>query len=231
MQGMSSELPEPKWARILSLAVHELRGPLGVGVGYTGFLMKFDPPLTEKQRMFVTESQKAWGRIATLADEMTELSNMEAGILKLHRRSMTMGEAMADAVAALPPMEDSTVAIDVSLVAPPSTINGDPARLRTALSSILFAVRRELVTSETLCVREQHRDFSGRRASWIVIGDAVQVERLSAGIPEVLGTFDEWRGGCGLRPAIARRIIEAHDGAVWSPADGTKAAAVLVLPT
>lgn len=227
---MSSELPELKWARLLSLAAHELRGPLSVGLGNMSLLTRFDPPLTGKQLYFATESQKAWTKIRTLSEEMSELANLEAGTLKLHRRSMTIADAMAGAVAALPPAEDRTVTVDVSLAAMPSRINGDPVRLKMALSSILFAVRRELVTSETLLVREQHRDFSGRRACWIVIGDAVQVERLSAGIPEILGTFDEWRGGCGLRPAIARRLIEAHDGAVWSPADGTKAAAVLALP-
>lgn len=228
---MSSELPEPKWARILSLAVHELRGPLSVGLGYTSLLTRFDPPLTDRQLFFATESQKAWGRIRTLADEITELSNLEAGTLKLHRRSMTIADAVADAVAALPPEEDRTVTVDVSLAVPATTISGDPARLKTALSSILFGVRREMVTSKTLLVREQHREYNGRPASWIALGDPTQVERLSAGTPQLLGAFDEWRGGCGLKPPIARRLIESHDGAVWSPADGTKAAAVLVLPT
>ena len=226
---MSSELPEPKWARILSLAVHELRGPLSVGLGNTSLLTRLGPPLSDKQLHFAKESQKAWGKIRTLTEEMSELSKLEAGTLKLHRRSMTMAHTMAEAVAALPPDEDRTVAVDVSL-APPIAMNGDPARLKTALSSIMFAVRRELVSNETLFVREQHREYNGRPASWIAIGVASQVERLAAATPGILATFDEWRGGCGLKPAIARRIIEAHDGAVWSPADGTKAAAVLTLP-
>lgn len=227
---MSSELPEPKWARILSLAVHELNGVLSVGLGNTGFLTRLGPPLSEKQLHFATESQKAWGKIRTLTEEMSELSKLEGGSFKLHRTDVSMAQAVADAVAALPPEEHRVVSIDVSLAAPPTIMNGDAARLKTALSSILFAVRRELATSETLCVREQHREYQGRPASWIAIGDANQVERLSAGPPELLGVFDEWRGGCGLKPAIARRIIEAHDGAVWSPADGSKGAAVLTLP-
>ena len=35
-----------------------------------------------------------------------------------------------------------------------------------------------------------------------------------------LARFDEWRGGCGLSLAIARRIVHAHDGSLWSPATG-----------
>jgi signal transduction histidine kinase len=45
-----------------------------------------------------------------------------------------------------------------------------------------------------------------------------------------LTTFDEWRGGCGLSLAVARRVIVQHGGQLWSPASGAKAAAVVVLP-
>ena len=225
-----SELPEPKWARILSLAVHELKTPISVGQGYLRFLAAFDPPLTDQQREFVALSQKQWNRIGVLAQEMTDLATLEAGTLKLDKRKVDVAGTLDDAVSGLPPMEDRTVAVTVTTSARATTITADPVRLKTALASIIWSIRRELVTSDTLFVVEEQRDYGGRPASWIAIGDAEQVARLAEATPQMLGTFDEWRGGCGLKPAIARRIIEAHDGAVWSPADGTKAAAVLTLP-
>jgi signal transduction histidine kinase len=46
-----------------------------------------------------------------------------------------------------------------------------------------------------------------------------------------LTTFDEWRGGSGLSLAVARRIINAHGGQIWSPGDDVRAAAVIALPS
>jgi signal transduction histidine kinase len=43
--------------------------------------------------------------------------------------------------------------------------------------------------------------------------------------------FDEWRGGMGLALPVARRVIDAHGGALWSAEGGhSKAACALRLP-
>jgi signal transduction histidine kinase len=53
---------------------------------------------------------------------------------------------------------------------------------------------------------------------------------LNGAEPLALTTFDEWRGGVGLSLAIARRIINAHGGSIWSPVEESKAGAVIALP-
>ena len=42
--------------------------------------------------------------------------------------------------------------------------------------------------------------------------------------------FEEFRGGVGFTLPIARRIVTAHDGQLWSPPDNPRAGAVLFFP-
>jgi signal transduction histidine kinase len=227
---MSSER-DANWPRLLSLAVHEIRTPVSVGSGYLKMLVTTsDGALTERQLQFIGESQKQWARIATLAAEMSELSNLEAGTLKFDQKRVDVPRVLAEAVAALPEMEDRTVEVRLTTSPEPNTAKGDPVRLRTAFASVLFALRREIVTSSVLFVQERQQDYKGRPASWITVTDADHLARLAAATADDLVKFDEWRAGSGLRLAIARRILEAHGGSLWSPSDGSPAGAVMVLP-
>jgi hypothetical protein len=137
---------------------------------------------------------------------------------------------LAEAIGALTPMPDRHIDVELATGTGPAIVNGDAVRLRGAFTALVHAIRREVVTSPRLFVRERAGEFDGRRASWIAIADPNQIDALEAAAPETLTTFDEWRGGCGLSLPVARRILAAHGGALWSPAENTKSGAVVVLP-
>ena len=100
----------------------------------------------------------------------------------------------------------------------------------TAFASVLNALRRELVTSTRLLVREESRTIDGSPHAWIAIAEDDRLAGLASANHDALTTFDEWRGGSGLSLAVARRVIDAHGGHIWSPADDARAAAVIALP-
>jgi signal transduction histidine kinase len=63
---------------------------------------------------------------------------------------------------------------------------------------------------------------------------AIGVPSLITGLRERIGApraFDEWIGGLGMALPVARRVVEAHGGALWS-VDGTtsRAASALRIP-
>jgi signal transduction histidine kinase len=160
---------------------------------------------------------------------MSELSSLEAGSSTFNRRNVEIGAILEETIAALPQVPDREIAVELS-GGEPATVSADPVRLRSALTSILNALQRELVTSNRLHVRWVAREQDGRAVVWIAFGDRDQADRLGSAKPSDLTGFDEWRGGCGLSLAIARRVIGAHDGTVWSAGDNAKAGAVVMLP-
>ena len=228
---MTREGDDAKLAELLSLSVHEFRSPVTVVAGYIRMLLKDRAgALTEPQRRLLEDAEKSCGRLSTLLVEMSDLSNLEGGKAPFNRSGTDLRALLTEAVAALTPVSDRQIDVELATGAGPAVVNGDAVRLRGAFTALVHAIRREVVTSPRLLVRERTGEYEGRPASWIAIGDPDQIDMLEAATPETLTTFDEWRGGCGLTLPVARRILAAHGGALWSPAEKTKSGAVVVLP-
>ncbi len=222
---------DPKWPRLLSLSVHELRTPITVVAGYIRMLLKDRAgPLSDQQRRLLEEAEKSCGRLSSLVAEMSDLSHLEAGDSTFNRAFVDLPALLQESIAALPPMPDREVGIQLSSQQDGGSVEGDAARLKSAFSSVLSALRRELVTSDILYVRQRGRQHQGRDVAWIAFGDAQQIDRLETAEPASLDLFDEWRGGCGLSLAIARRIFTAHNGHIWSAGAEARAGAVVMLP-
>jgi signal transduction histidine kinase len=223
--------PDPRWHRLLGLAVHEFRTPVTVVAGYIRMLLTGRAgELTEQQRRLLQEAEKSCGRLSGLIAEMSDLATLEGGNAMFNRSSVEVGPLLADAIASLPPLPDREVSIELTNDAQGAMVQGDSTRLKTAFAAILTALRRELVTSTQLLVRLRRDTQDGRPVLRMSLADTEQIERVDRSAPSELGTFNEWRGGCGLSLAVARRIVTAHDGRLWSPVDDPKAGAVLTLP-
>jgi light-regulated signal transduction histidine kinase (bacteriophytochrome) len=230
--GVAETAPgDPRWPKLMSLAVHEFRTPMTVVAGYIRMVLKDRAgPLSDQQRRLLEEAEKSCGRLSALLTEMSELSAFEKGAATFNRSRIDVRTVLRDAAAALPALPDREIPVDVATADGAAEIHGDAVRLRAAFAAVLHGLRREVVGSPALLVRESSRRIDARSVSWIVIGEEPHVQRLEAAPPDALSVFDEWRGGCGLSLPIARRILNAHDASIWSPADGAKAAAVIAVP-
>lgn len=231
MHGMSSEPIEPRWPRLLGLAVHEFRTPITVVAGYIRMLLKERAgAITDQQRKLLEEAEKSCGRLSALVSEMSDLSALEGGTAGLNRGRVVVGQMLGEAISALPELPDRPVTVELQQGSEPIAVDGDPIRLRLALTSLLLALRRELITSERLVVRI---GGSGGTPSIlrIAIADPERIDGMAGTDAAALAPFNEWRGGSGLSLAIGRRIIEQHGGRLYGPPNKEdKAAAVVVLP-
>jgi K+-sensing histidine kinase KdpD len=228
---MSNGQVDPRWPRLLGLAVHEFRTPITVVGGYIRMLLKDRAgALNEQQRKLLEEAEKSCGRLAGLVSEMSDLASLEAGTVSLARSTVDLSATLAEAVTALPPLADREVRVELHGSDGAAKIMGDASRLRSAFVAILGSMRRELVTSDVLLVQRAVETHDGAATYVVSIGDAEGLAKIAGSRPGDLGVFDEWRGGCGLSLGIARRTLAAHGGGIWSPVDGTKSAALVRVP-
>jgi len=213
---------DPRWPKVLSLSVHEFRTPMTVVAGYIRMLLKDRAgALNDQQRRLLEEAEKSCARLSGLIAEVSELSQLEGGSAPFNKSEADLRAILEDSVARLPALPDREVAVTLETGAQPALLSADPVRLGQALSSVIAALRRELIGDEGLVVRQQ-RSAEGHE---ILIGEAPTIAALSSEPAGSRGLFDEWRGGVGLSLMVARRVIEAHDGALYGAPEGRKSGA------
>ena len=197
--------------------------------GYVRMLLKDRAgPLNDQQRKQLEETEKSCARLSDLLTEVSDLENLEASTASFQRQAADLRELLKTAVAQLPALPDREIPVTLQSGNEAAPVEADPTRLALALTSVIAALRRELVGSDELVVRQQ-RVNDGIPRYRILIGGRDTVEVLERNTAE-LPVFDEWRGGCGMSLPVARRVINAHGGGIWSPPDGHKGGALIFIP-
>jgi signal transduction histidine kinase len=193
--------------------------------GYIRMLLKDRAgAITDQQRRLLEEAEKSCARLSALVAEVSELSNLEGGTLTFNKQQTDVRAALRAAVPGLPPLPDREVPIEVQVGDAPVMLNGDPVRLTQAFTSVIAALRRELIGDEPLHVVDRH----DAGVYEVVIGDSQSLAAMASAAD--LPPFDEWRGGVGLSLAVARRLIAAHGGSVGNAPEDRKTGARIRIP-
>jgi signal transduction histidine kinase len=223
------QAPDPTWPRLLSLAVHELRTPVSVVSGYLRMVLtERAGPVAEAQRRFLEEAEKSCRRIAELLTEMSDLAHIELGDAPFQRETVDLAALVREVVEGAG-RGDDLARVTLQDNAAPAIVQGDPARLRAALTAIVRCVQRETVSSNGVVVKRT------AQPGWvsIAVGQADAAAALATtGTRASSDTirFDELRGGMGVALPVARRVVERHGGRLLVLADQPKAAVAVLLP-
>ena len=216
--------------RVMSLAVHELRTPVTVVAGYLRMLLREQAgPLNEKQKKMLEEADRSCGRLGSLVSEMSDFGKLEGREIAIARQDFDLAALAAELASGMQEGSDRGVHLDVRC-ASPTIVNGDKNRISAAVKALIYSALRERGEPGTVIV--ECTAVTGSPA-WavIAIGDDAAIATLANTAHGTPPSFDEWRGGLGLALPVARRVIEAHGGAVWSGDAGqSRAASALRLP-
>jgi signal transduction histidine kinase len=224
---------------LLRQGSHEIRNPTAVILGYARMLLTDRlGPLTDVQRKVVGDMEKSAARLAGLAKEMTQLAELMGGEARFVRGRVELVPLIAGEIPNVAPAPDRDVSIRIVDHAPAAALNGDATMLRQVLNSLMFSYRLEVVRSDELCVAIDRAPGIHAPAVRVTMAGADRIDEVRRLHESELVPLVEFRSGLGYRLSIARQVIEAHGGRIFSktePGDTPNASlriigAVMILP-
>ncbi|MEU8633464.1 ATP-binding protein [Amycolatopsis sp. NPDC048633] len=206
---------------------HELRTPITALSGVLENLVDGveDPdPATLKTALQQTE------RLATLVDELLDLSRLDAGAIPLHKTSFSVSSLLSEAVSEAALVRGVTFSVSVS--PEDAVVLADRGRLFQVVANLLENAVRHGPAGGSVQVLAEARPGELRidvcdEGPGIAPADRVRVfERFTRG-ERPSG------GGTGLGLAIARWVVELHGGTIGvvEPSAGAGSRIRVTLPT
>lgn len=197
---------------------HDLRSPLAALRAMTEAL---DDGLADDPARFHRQMRRQVDHMTDLVDSLFQLSKITSGTLVLRPEPMSLHDLVSDAVAELAPIAHAKQVTLIELTSPDHTVVGDSRELSRVMINLLANAIEHTPTGGTI------RTSTAREGEMMVLS----VEDSGTGIPDddLARVFEPgWRGtdartpgagihgtsGAGLGLAIARGIVEAHDGVI-----------------
>lgn len=217
------------YSQLLSLAVHEMRTPVGIVGGYLRMLHRdTKDPLNDRQRKLVEDAERSCQRLVELISELSEVQRLDADRVELAQQSYDVFGVIEQAAAGAQPTDGRGVRLELRGPAEGSPSRGDVTRLQRAYTAVFRAIIREMPENSCVVGERRVETRDGERAATLVVAEE---GRLNDAWTTDAAPFDEKRGGLGLALPIARRVIERHGGRIWSPpGDAARSVAIVSVP-
>ncbi len=205
----------------ISIASHELRTPLGVILGYATFLQEEAQGEMSEHATVVLNSAM---RLKSIVEAMTNMDLLQIRSVELRMQKVVLQNLVTSVSQEIAPsMETKGHQVTVNFPKAPIEIQADPEKLGLAIKNILNNACRFTPDGGKISI-----------SGCVSKGKArLEIADNGLGIPknELENIFKEFYqvedhmtrrfGGLGLGLAIARGLIELHQGRVWAESEGT----------
>jgi PAS domain S-box-containing protein len=200
---------------VLAVVAHDLRNPLNTVTMAVSLMLETTPPERVQERRQVEIVRRAADRMNRMIQDLLDVKRMESGRLTTDLKPESPATLINDTIDMLRPLAaGSTVRLDTEIQPGLPLVLADAARIQQVLSNLVgnavkFTPRDGRITVSAECADNEVR------FSVIDTGPGIPAEQL----PHIFGRF--WqaktsdRRGIGLGLAIAKGIVEAHDGRIW----------------
>ncbi|MEA2023935.1 MAG: HAMP domain-containing sensor histidine kinase [Actinomycetota bacterium] len=208
------ESTEISRAQLISDVTHELRTPLTSIDGYVEGAA--DGVFTDEEMLAsVTQETR---RMRKLVDDLSLLSRAQEGSLTLDRRDTDIARLAGEIADRLrPQFEAADIGLTVS--GTPVVVSIDPARIGQVLTNLIGNALGHARPEGNVVVLVE-ADAGGAIVSIADDGDGITPEELSHVFDRFYRGTTTGRAGTGIGLAIARSIVDAHNGEISAESDG-----------
>jgi two-component system cell cycle sensor histidine kinase PleC len=217
-----SAQPEPpalQRARFVGALGHELRNPLNSVTGFSDMLLgRIDGDLNAEQERSVRTIRSSAERLLRLVSTVVDQAKLEAGTLRLQSQWVSPRELVSEAMDFARSRADTiSLSGDVSEGLPRVFV--DRHRTVQALVGLTVLVIRSSETDVAIRVAPPRRDQTGKGfVQFDLIACLEDSKTDTLAIVERLERPSSRLDALGLEVAVARSVIEAQGGRIWTEA-------------
>ncbi len=209
----------------LAMLAHELRNPLApIRTGLELMRVAGDSP--EAVARVRTMMERQVFHMVRLIDDLLDVSRITSGTIRLQRQPTPLKSVISTAIEGNRAAIDAAgVALGIEVPEPALTLDVDPTRLVQVLSNLLHNAIKFTPTTGTIRIAVAREPNSGELVITMAdsgIGMSRDTlsrvfELFTQGEPESAQAQHE---GLGIGLALARRLIELHDGVIEAASGG-----------
>jgi PAS domain S-box-containing protein len=200
---------------VLAVVAHDLRNPLNTVTMAASLMLETTPPERVEERRQVEIMCRAADRMNRMIQDLLDVKRMESGRLTTDLKSELPATLINDTIDMLRPLAaGSTIRLEADIEDNLPAVVADAARIQQVLSNLVGNAVKFTPRSGRITVCAEHIDAEVRFGV-IDTGPGIPAEQL----PHIFGRF--WQAktsdhrGIGLGLAIAKGIVEAHNGRIW----------------
>jgi len=214
------EMAESLRQNLLADVAHELRHPLHILKGNLRAILDDVYPLNKEEIARLVDQTT---HMTGLINDLHELAQAEAHQLPMYKQQVNIAQLVKEVTAVFKPATlTKQIDLQVELLGTMPILDVDPSRVRQVLHNLLNNGLRHTGKNGRLHITVEQAE-NGLQISIADSGTGIKAEDL----PFVFDRFyraDNARSreqdGAGLGLAIARAIVEAHDGHISVASDG-----------
>jgi len=200
---------------VLAVVAHDLRNPLNTVTMAVSMMLETTPVERVQERRQQEIVRRAADRMNRMIQDLLDVKRMESGRLTTDLRPEDPGLLINDTIDMLRPLAaGSTIRLETDIEQNLPLVLADAARVQQVLSNLVGNAVKFTPRDGRITVCAERLDAEVRFAV-IDTGPGIPAEQL----PHIFGRF--WqaktsdRRGIGLGLAIAKGIVEGHNGRIW----------------
>jgi signal transduction histidine kinase len=199
---------------VLAVVAHDLRNPLNTVTMAVSLMLETTPPERVEERRQVEILRRAADRMNRMIQDLLDVKRMESGRLTTDLKPELPATIINDTIDMLRPLAaGSTIGLEANIEDDLPPVLADAARIQQVLSNLVGNAVKFTPRSGRIAVCAERIDGEVRFAV-IDTGPGIPAEQL----PHIFGRFWQAKSdhrGIGLGLAIAKGIVEAHNGRIW----------------